>query len=37
MQVEIHSSFVRDTKKLPAKVKEDISDAMALMQNAKPF
>jgi mRNA interferase RelE/StbE len=37
MQVEIHSSFVRDTRKLSAKVKEDISDAIVLIQNAKTF
>ncbi len=37
MQVEIYSSFERDSKKLPDKIKEDIANAIAIILNAKTF
>ncbi len=37
MQVEIYSSFVRDSKKLTPTIKADIANAISLMQNAKTF
>ena len=37
MQIEIYSSFVRDSKKLPIEVKQDIADAILSIQNAKIF
>jgi mRNA interferase RelE/StbE len=35
MQIEVRSSFERDTKKLSDKIREDIADAVALMSSAK--
>jgi len=37
MQIEVYSSFVRDSKKLPASIKVDIAEAISLMQTAKTF
>ncbi len=35
MQIEIYSSFVRDAKKLPSNVKEDIADAITIISDAQ--
>ena len=37
MQIEIFSSFTRDSKKLSTKVKEDIADAVSIIYAAKTF
>jgi mRNA interferase RelE/StbE len=37
MQLDIRSSFVRDAKKLPDSVREDIANAIALISDAKSF
>lgn len=37
MQIEIHSSFARDSKKLSPDIKEDIANAVSIMLNAKTF
>jgi len=37
MQVEIHSSFTRDSKKLSSKIKNDIADAIAMIYDAKRY
>jgi mRNA interferase RelE/StbE len=37
MQIEIYSSFARDAKKLPDNVREDISNAIAIIQASKSF
>jgi mRNA interferase RelE/StbE len=37
MQIDIHSSFVRDSKKLPVNIKEDIANAITLISAAKTF
>jgi mRNA-degrading endonuclease RelE of RelBE toxin-antitoxin system len=37
MQVDIHSSFVRDSKKLTPAIKESIADAIMLMEKAVKF
>jgi len=35
MKIEIYSSFARDAKKLPDNIKEDILNAITLIQDAK--
>ena len=35
MQIDIRSSFEKDTKKLSNNIKEDIAEALALMSEAK--
>jgi mRNA-degrading endonuclease RelE of RelBE toxin-antitoxin system len=37
MKIEIHSSFARDSKKLPNNIKEEIANAISLMSEAKTF
>ena len=37
MQIEIRSSFARDSKKLPNNIKDEIANAIALISNATTF
>jgi len=37
MQIEIRSSFVRDSKKLPDHIREKIAEAISILSDAKIF